>query len=105
MIVDFTRETYIGICKKEKEKIVEKIMKLKRIAVAVLSLALTAGAVGTVPVTTEAAVKGTITLSGSTSVSPLAQQLAKQFVKENSGVKIMENWMQKFPVQVLCRHQ
>lgn len=63
-------------------------MKLKRIAVAVLSLALTAGAVGTVPVTTEAAVKGTITLSGSTSVSPLAQQLAKQFVKENSGVKI-----------------
>lgn len=48
LIVDFTRETYIGICKKEKEKIEEKIMKLKRIAVAVLSLALTAGAVGTV---------------------------------------------------------
>ena len=46
LIVDFTRETYIGICKKE--KIEEKIMKLKRIAVAVLSLALTAGAVGTV---------------------------------------------------------
>ena len=46
LIVDFTRETYIGICKKEKME--EKIMKLKRIAVAVLSLALTAGAVGTV---------------------------------------------------------
>ena len=46
--MDFTRETYIGICKKEKEKMEEKIMKLKRIAVAVLSLALTAGAVGTV---------------------------------------------------------
>ena len=34
------------------------------------------------------AATATITLSGSTSISPLAQQLAKQYAKENKGIKI-----------------
>ena len=41
----------------------------------------------TVPNQAKAAT-ATITLSGSTSVSPLAQQLAKQYAKETKGVKI-----------------
>ena len=64
-------------------------MKLKKVVAAVLSMALIAGAVSVSNgKTADAAVTGTITLSGSTSISPLAQQLAKQFIKENSGVKI-----------------
>lgn len=64
-------------------------MKLRKVAAAVLATAMVFGAVTTSDVTSaNAAVSGTITLSGSTSVSPLAQQLAKQFVKENKGVKI-----------------
>lgn len=64
-------------------------MRLKHFAVAMLSFALVAGSISTVPAkSARAAISGTITLSGSTSVSPLAQQLAKQFAKENRGVKI-----------------
>lgn len=64
-------------------------MKLKRVIATMLSLSLVAGAASFAGTNNASAkVSGTITLSGSTSVSPLAQQLAKQFVKENSSVKI-----------------
>ena len=64
-------------------------MKLKRIAAAVLTVALAAGCAATTTTKdAQAATKTTITLSGSTSVSPLAQQLAKEYVKTNKNVKI-----------------
>lgn len=64
-------------------------MKLQKLIAGVLSLALVVSATTISKVdTAKAAVSGTITLSGSTSVAPLAQQLAKQFMKENKGVKI-----------------
>lgn len=64
-------------------------MKLKRIAATVLAVALAAGCAATTTTQdAKAATKTTITLSGSTSVSPLAQQLAKEYVKTNKNVKI-----------------
>ncbi len=64
-------------------------MKIKRLLATVLTCALAMGtATMTTNTTSDAASKVTITLSGSTSISPLAQQLAKQYVKEVSGVKI-----------------
>ena len=65
-------------------------MKKKMIAgVLAVALAVTSFiGFGPVKSTKAAALSGTITLSGSTSVSPLAQELAKQFRKENPNVKI-----------------
>lgn len=63
-------------------------MKCKRLIATIMTLALAAGALTTTPAKQAEAATKTITLSGSTSISPLAQQLAKQYVKEKAGVKI-----------------
>ncbi|MBO5488264.1 MAG: substrate-binding domain-containing protein [Eubacterium sp.] len=63
-------------------------MKLKKLIATGIIMAM---AVSVVPVAAPKQTKAattTITLSGSTSVSPLAQQLAKQYAKEVKGVKI-----------------
>ena len=63
-------------------------MKLKKLIAATIATAM-AFSVAPVTVPNQAkAATATITLSGSTSVSPLAQQLAKQYAKETKGVKI-----------------
>lgn len=63
-------------------------MKCKRLAATIMTFVMAAGTLAVSPVQPAEAATQTITLSGSTSISPLAQQLAKQYVKENKGVKI-----------------
>ena len=60
-------------------------MKLKKLIAATIA---TAMAFSVAPGNVPKAATATITLSGSTSISPLAQQLAKQYAKETKGVKI-----------------
>ena len=63
-------------------------MKLKKIIATSLTMAM-AFTLAPIAVPNQSkAATATITLSGSTSISPLAQQLAKQYVKENKGIKI-----------------
>ena len=63
-------------------------MKCKRLAATIMTFVMAAGPLAVSPARLAEAATQTITLSGSTSISPLAQQLAKQYVKENKGVKI-----------------
>lgn len=60
----------------------------KKITSIVLSAAIAAAAFAAPGFTASAATTGTITLSGSTSVAPLAQELASEFKKSNPGVTI-----------------
>ena len=63
-------------------------MKLKKIIATSLTMAM-AFTLAPIAVPNQSkAATATITLSGSTSISPLAQQLAKQYAKENKGIKI-----------------
>ena len=63
-------------------------MKLKTIIATSLTMAM-AFTLAPIAVPNQSkAATATITLSGSTSISPLAQQLAKQYAKENKGIKI-----------------
>ncbi len=63
-------------------------MRSKRIIAIIMTFVMAAGSLAVTPAKQAGAAVQTITLSGSTSISPLAQQLAKQYVKENRGVKI-----------------
>ncbi len=63
-------------------------MRSKRIIATIMTFVMAAGSLAVTPAKQAGAAVQTITLSGSTSISPLAQQLAKQYVKENKGVKI-----------------
>ena len=66
-------------------------MKLKKIIATSLTMAM-AFTLAPIAVPNQSkAATATITLSGSTSISPLAQQLAKQYAKENKGIKIFKN--------------
>lgn len=64
---------------------------MKKLLSLVLVVAVAFSSLAFTPVTaTAAAVTGTVVLSGSTSVNPLIQALAEAFMKENSGIKIVE---------------
>jgi len=63
---------------------------MKKILTFVLLVALVFSNFTSVPQTASAAVKGTVTLSGSTSVNPLIQALGEAFMEINPGIKIVE---------------
>jgi phosphate transport system substrate-binding protein len=69
---------------KRRSNIMKKFMSF------VLLVALVLSNLVYTPKAAQAAVNGTVTLSGSTSVNPLVQALAEAFMQKNPGIKVVE---------------
>ncbi len=86
----FTQSLYNAVVNKKQNN--KEIVKMKKkIITGLLALAMVVTSISAIPanqVKAASSLSGTITLSGSTSVSPLAQELAKRFKKENPNVRI-----------------